>query len=214
MGTGGTPSLGSPKICFPGAWRSSISCRFALLEPAAKRLLRFARSTACQKALYADIFIQLRPVDTLAAGNQTPVGPLRRRPVRQPREPCEWHRDRPAIGKLHDQRIFTQTYALGKCFPEFSARSTHAITSTREPRFPRPVFQYVQFPPCRSHGSSPNGPVPANTSLCLFPLDMNMGRLIPVRRVKEQPVRPRTKNGWQLKPIVQKLGETCRGNSP
>src|SRR5207245_768778 len=43
-------------------------------------------------------------------------------------------------------------------------RSTHAMTSTKEPCFPQPVSRYVQFPPARSRGSSPNGQVPAKTS--------------------------------------------------
>src|ERR1039457_6337313 len=81
---------------------------------------------------------QIWPVDPLATGNETPVGPLRRCPVRQTREPRKWHGDRPAIRKFRDQSIVAHTYALGQCFPEFSPRSTHAMTSTKKPRFPRP----------------------------------------------------------------------------
>src|ERR1017187_620312 len=137
--------------------------QFPPLEPPAKRLLRLTRSATRQETLHADIFIQIWPVNPLATGNETPVGPLRRCPVRQTREPREWHRDRPAICKFRDQSIIAHAYALGQCFPEFSPQSTHAMTSTRWPRSPRPVFRYVQFPSGRSRGSSPNGPVPAKT---------------------------------------------------
>ena len=141
-----------------------LAGRFPPLEPSPKRLLRLTRSTTRQKTLHADVFIQTWPVDPLATGNETPVGPLRRCPVRQTREPRKWHGDRPAIRKFRDQSIVAHTYALGQCFLEFSPRSTHAMTSTKRPRFPRPVFRYVQFPPGRSRGCSPGGLVPARTS--------------------------------------------------
>src|ERR1019366_5746175 len=128
--------------------------QFPPLEPPAKRLLRLTGSATRQETLHADIFIQIWPVDPLATGNETPVGPLRRCPVRQTREPREWHRDRPAICKFRDQSIIAHAYALGQCFPEFSPQSTHAMTSTRWPRSPRPVFRYVQFPSGRSRGFS------------------------------------------------------------
>src|ERR1035441_3456741 len=109
----------------------ALACRFPPLEPSPKRLLRLTRSTTRQETLHADVFIQIWPVDPLATGNETPVGPLRRCPVRQAWEPRKWHRDRPAIRKFRDQSIVAHTYAMGQCFPEFSPRSTHAMTSTK-----------------------------------------------------------------------------------
>jgi hypothetical protein len=88
----------------------------ALLEPAAKGLLRFARATACQQTLHADIFVQVRPMDALAAGDETPVGSLRGRPVRQAREPREWHRDRPAVRKISYESVVAKTNVLSQCF--------------------------------------------------------------------------------------------------
>ena len=115
-----------------------LACRFPPLEPSPKRLLRLTRSTTRQETLHADVFIQTWPVDPLATGNETPVGPLRRCPVRQTREPRKWHRDRPAIRKFRDQGVIAYTCALSLCVPKFSPRSTHAMTSTKKPRFPRP----------------------------------------------------------------------------
>jgi hypothetical protein len=40
-------------------------------------------------------------------------------------------------------------------------------------------------------------PVQPKLRRSLFPLDMHVGRLIPIRRVKKYPVWPRPKNGWQ-----------------
>jgi hypothetical protein len=153
---------------------AALDGRFPPLEPPAERLLRLTRSATSQETLHADIFIQIRPVDPLATGNETPVGPLRRRPVRQTRKPGEWHRDCPAIRKFRDQSILAYSCALGLCIPKVSPRSTHAMTSTKRPRFPRPVFRSVQFPPGRNRGSSPSGPVPAKTSP--FPLTARHAR--------------------------------------
>jgi hypothetical protein len=127
---------------------AALSCgRFPPLEPPAKRLLRFTRSAARKETLHTDIFIEFRPVDPLAARNETPVGALGCGPVRQAREPCEWRRDCPAVRQVHNQRIIAYTYTLCECFPEFSPRSTHAMPSTTGPRFPRPAFRFVRFPP-------------------------------------------------------------------
>jgi hypothetical protein len=123
-----------------------LAGRFPPLEPPAKRLLRLTRPATRYETLHTDIFIQIWPVDPLATGNEPPVGPLRRCPVRQAGEPREWHRDRPAIRKFRDQSIIAHTYAQGQRFSEFSPRSTHAMTLTKKPRLPRPVFRYVQFP--------------------------------------------------------------------
>src|ERR1019366_6679161 len=48
------------------------------------------------------------------------------------------------------------------------------MTSTRKPRFPRPVSRCFQSPPGRSHVSSPSGPVPAKSSP--FPLPARHAR--------------------------------------
>jgi hypothetical protein len=72
------------------------------LQPPSKGFPRLAGSVAREKALYADIFVQIRPVDPRAAADQTPVGALLRRAMRQAREPGKGHHDRPAIGKIRD----------------------------------------------------------------------------------------------------------------
>jgi hypothetical protein len=100
------------------------------MEPAAKRLLRLTRSTAGQKALHADIFIQIRPVDPLATRDETPVGAFHSRPVCQTGEPGQWHGDGPTIRQVYNQRVIADTYTQGPCFPEFSSRNTHAISAT------------------------------------------------------------------------------------
>lgn len=55
---------------------------------------------------------------------EAPIGPLRRRPVRQTREPCERRGDGSAIRKVRGQSIIAYTYGLGQRSPEFSPRST------------------------------------------------------------------------------------------
>src|SRR6266478_3046842 len=81
------------------------------------------RSATRQETIHADIFVQIRPVDPLATGNQTPVSPLRRCPVRQTREPRERNRDRSAIRKVGHQSIVAYAYAQGQRSYEFTPRS-------------------------------------------------------------------------------------------
>jgi len=137
-------------------------------EPPAKRLLPLTRSAASQDALHADIFIQIRPVDPLAACNETPVGALGGRPVCQARVPGEWRGDRPAIRKVTRASLLTPTICASaplNSIPEVRMPRPQP----KKPRFPRPVFRCVRFPPGQSRGFSPNGPVPAKTSPLSFP---------------------------------------------
>jgi hypothetical protein len=142
--------------------------RFPPMEPPAQRLLRLTRSTTCQEASHANVFIEVGPVDPLAATDETPVGTLRRSPVRQTRKPSEWHCDGPAISEIHHQIIIACAYALGHCRCVFMLRSTHAMTSTTNLRFPSPTFRCVRSPSGRSRGCFPAVPAQAKTSL--FPL--------------------------------------------
>ena len=178
-----------------------LAGRFPPLEPSPKRLLRLTRSTTRQKTLHADVFIQTWPVDPLATGNETPVGPLRRCPVRQTWEPRKWHRDRPAIRKFRDQSIVAHTYALGQCFLEFSPRSTHAMTSTKNRVFRDQSFDTCNFRPAEAAAALQADWFQPELRLSVFPLDMHVGRFVSIRRVKEQPVWPRAKNGWQRIPV-------------
>jgi hypothetical protein len=92
------------------------------------------------------------------------MGPLLWRPVSQTREPREWHCDCPAIRKIGNQRLTTDSYVLDKCFPQFRTRCTHAMTSPVNQSFPQPAFGYVQAPPVRSHDSFPSERAQAKTS--------------------------------------------------
>ena len=175
----------------------SLASRFPPLEPKAKRFLCLTGSATRQETRHADIFIQLRPMDTFASRDQTPVGALRWCSVRQAREPGKRHRDRPAIREVRNQSVVANAYTLSKCFLDFSSRSIHARTSTKSPRFPRPIFGSVQFPRGQNHGFPPSGPVPAKLCHSLVTLDVHVGRFIAIRRVKEESIWPRPTNGWQ-----------------
>jgi hypothetical protein len=45
----------------------------------------------------------------------------------------------------------------------------------------------------------------------LVPLNMHMGGLISIRRIKEQPVRPRAKNSWQFVSVYMADGQIWGG---
>ena len=97
-------------------------------------------------------------ISSSSSGQWIPSPPaMRRQLVRSVAVPCarrENHASGAAIvlpiRQVHDQSIIADTYTLRECFPEFSARSTHAMPSTKSPRFPRPVFRFVRFSPGRS----------------------------------------------------------------
>ena len=54
------------------------------------------------------------------------------------------------VRNVQDQSIIAYAYALGHCSYEFTPRSTHAKTSARKPRFPRPVFDASNFRPAEA----------------------------------------------------------------
>jgi len=85
-----------------------------------KRLLRLTGPAVEQETFDADIFVQIRPMNSLAAGDQTPVGALRWRPTHQTREPRDRDPNRPAIRKVRDYRVIAYAYAQGKRFPELT----------------------------------------------------------------------------------------------
>jgi hypothetical protein len=103
-------------------------------------------------------------MNSLTAGNQPPIVALGWRGVRQTREPGEWHRNRPAIGKVRAKRVVADPYGFCKCLAKLSSRSTHATTPIRQRLFPRPAFPRARFPPGQNRGSFPSEPAPARTS--------------------------------------------------
>ena len=82
-------------------------------------------------------------MDTFASTNEAPVGPLRRRPMGQTREPREWRRDCSTIRKVRRQSIVAYTNAVGQCGPEFSF--LHGNLSMHFNRFQNYVI--VKHPP-------------------------------------------------------------------
>ena len=133
------------------------------LKPSLKGRLGLAGPPACQEAFHADILVQVRPVYSRAAANETPLGSLRRGSVRQTREPDQRHRDCPAIRKIDHQRLVAGGYALSNGFPEFSSRNTHATPSPRTPCFRQQETQFAEAPCAQSHDSAPDVPDRAKT---------------------------------------------------
>jgi hypothetical protein len=167
------------------------------LKPSAKGLLRFPGSAPRQKTLNANIFVQIRPVNCFAAPNYTPMRPFFWRPVRQTGEPGKWHCNCPTIRKIGDQRFITDPYILDKCFPDFRIRSIHAMTSPVNQCFPQPAFGSSKL-----HAPEATTPFQANglkpeLRCCPIPLHMDVGRLVFIGRVKEEPIWPQPKYSWQ-----------------
>ena len=92
------------------------------LEPAAQGSLRFPRTPACQKTFDADVFVEVRPVDSLAFTDQTPVSSFGLATMRQSRVPRERDGDRTPIEQVHYQGIVGKLHPLRPCFGGFNRR--------------------------------------------------------------------------------------------
>jgi len=90
------------------------------IEPALKRSLGFTGPPPRQEALNANVLIQIRPVNSFAVADKSPVGALNMCPMRQSWEPGERRRDGPAIHQVHGKGIVAYGQAASCCFPEFS----------------------------------------------------------------------------------------------
>ena len=116
--------------------RGSGSTSLARIEPSPERLGSLPGPSPGQEAIHTDSFIEIRPVDPLAAPNQAPVPSLRCAPVRQSWEPNKRHSDRPAIGKIH--RASSLTVDLW---------ASASVSSVPE------IFMPFQTPRIERHGS-------------------------------------------------------------
>jgi hypothetical protein len=124
----------------------------SFLQPAPKRRLTLTRLTSRQQACHANIFIEVRPVDTHAAANKIPMNPLRRTPMRQTRGPCQRHGYGPAIGKIDAQRLLAHRHApCNQAMPSLITPVSATLSATwgqvvnrprMEIRCPRPSCAY------------------------------------------------------------------------
>src|SRR5436309_2054595 len=103
------------------------------LEPAMQRLLVLTGRSSQDQVLDADVLVEIRPVNPLAAPDQTPVAPLVRSAMQQAWIPCEGHRDRPPIVQVNRQGVFTDGDVLCPDVRELSRRSIHTNLSEEAP---------------------------------------------------------------------------------
>ncbi len=159
--------------------------------------MALARSAAREQAFDTDIFIQIRPVNSLAPRDQSPVVPLGGFAMRKARKPRERSRDGPSVRQVYGERIIAYTDALRQCFFEFSPRSTHSMISIDRRRFPRPAFLTLNLG--SSEAATPLEPdgVQPEFRACLVALNVHMGWLVSIRRVKEKAVWSLAKNRRQ-----------------
>jgi hypothetical protein len=55
-----------------------------------------------EQARDGDIFVDLRPVNTVPASDESPLSPLLDRCLRQARKPCQRRRQFPSVGESDD----------------------------------------------------------------------------------------------------------------
>jgi hypothetical protein len=105
-----------------------------------ERSLAFHGRLAGDEVLYADIFVEVGPVNTLAGADETPVAPLLGTGVQESGVPGERGGDRPAVAEVHRKGVLADGSVQGVDIAVFKTRSTHSNLSAEDPRSPRPVF--------------------------------------------------------------------------
>jgi len=89
---------------------------FPSLEPAAKGVLRFARSAARQQAFHADVFIQIGPMNSIS--NPSPAISFIRRALLKSRIPSKWNSNRSAVTQIDDQAVVCDSEILCSNFSD------------------------------------------------------------------------------------------------
>ena len=79
-------------------------------QPAFEGRLTLTRTTPGEQAFYANVLVQIFPVDALALADQSPIAPLLCGSVQEPGIPGQWHRDSPTIVQLHRESIICDLY--------------------------------------------------------------------------------------------------------
>src|SRR5258708_23840599 len=79
-----------------------------------------------QESGNANVFVDSRPVNTLAAANQAELGSFLRCCVQKPREPSEWDADATPVRKRDGQFIFRGLH-LRRQWNRFNFRNTHPM---------------------------------------------------------------------------------------
>jgi len=122
MRVGLTPRLpGTPRS--RGCRRFRVSCAVIRtpdcqgearsLAAALHALLTLVNRFGHQQSTHGKVFVQLRPVDSDTAANQTPISQGLGAGIAQLREPLERHANSPAVLKIDDEIAFEDLYAKG-----------------------------------------------------------------------------------------------------
>gem|GEM_PF-2436217 len=82
-----------------------VSARPATLEPPLQRFLTLSRRPTSEESLHADVFIEIRPMDSLAGSYEPPLAAFTRAPVGQARIPAQRYGHCSPIGQIDDKRI-------------------------------------------------------------------------------------------------------------
>lgn len=151
-----TPASKMESGCVPSATPSEILSR---LPPTAShcngRSGSLERSSGCgtrpwswrstQQVSGAEIFVQIRPVNSESAPGDAPIGALRRGSVEQSREPRERHRNRTPVEEIDAQHVLVHadvTYTLSSSWP----RSSHAMPPALYSDAPTPITRSDAIP--------------------------------------------------------------------
>src|SRR5436309_865342 len=95
-------------------------------QPFLERTLALGRRLSGQQVGDADVLVERRPVNALAAADEPPRISLRGRAVYQARVPAEWNSNGPAVGQFDGQGVLAHRHSCGGGVPALNQRRTHS----------------------------------------------------------------------------------------
>ena len=105
----------------PGRVRSiAMLASVSVLQPSAQGGVCLARAAAGKKTLDTDVLVQVRPVNTFALPDESPMRAFGLVPMRQPRIPRQRDTDASAVDKIDDKGVIREGHPLRPCLGDFS----------------------------------------------------------------------------------------------
>ena len=82
-----------------------MSASVSIFQPSAQRALCLARAAAGKQTLDTDVLVQIRPVNTFALPDESPMRAFGLVPMRQARVPRQWDTDAPAVDEIDNKGV-------------------------------------------------------------------------------------------------------------
>ncbi len=179
-------------------WIALWNCRFAILyarfKPTLERRLRLPASSARDQSFSADVFVEIRPFDGVAATQQSKVGAFNFTGVFQTRIPRQRDCQCAPISEGNVKSIALERH-IHRGGIGIKHQSSHATLSQGLHDFRQRVCEWLPTRDSQNRDSSRTPPAPARFRNRIIAIHMNMRRLGSVRTEEHKDKRPDPHNG-------------------